>query len=210
MAGLEFGFSFNPQDAPQRHCFYDSDEEVEVEDGEEIISEDVFSIESLMKVTTIKLLVIGNTQPSCSFLSSHVITEPEPFAVVKTKCPLKVLKGKYFTRDGDQYESDHGDGVLVSKLYYTTNGGTSTSLCLNENAFKEDYCNSWSKTVSIVYCCCLLLYVVYCCCLLLLFIVVVYCLLLFVSDIRLPQTPACPVPSFPPFAMLFQFRIKFR
>ena len=187
MAGLQFGFSLDPQDAPQRHCFYDSEEEEELENS---VPEDVFSVELVDKLA-IKLLIIGNTQAASSFLSSHVITESEPCAVVKTRYPLKVIKGKYFTRDGEQAVSND---ATVSKIYRDVkNGGT--CLCLNERIFKEEYCNYWSKTVSVLF-----IVVYHYCCL----------LLLFILDYRPSQTAVCGFSPFTSSPLLLEFRIEFR
>lgn len=144
MANFQYGLSLDPLDAPQRHCFYDSDEG---EDEHESIPEDLYSVVVSKKISA-KLLLVGTSETACHFLSSHVAMESEPFAVVKTRHPLTVLKGKYFTREGEQVDTvAEEDEVVLSKIHRAIGGQEDVCVCLNEDALKRSYCNYWSRKV---------------------------------------------------------------
>ncbi len=138
---FQFGLSLDPLDGLQRHCFYDSDEE---QDEENVVQclDDLFIAQTSTKVP-IKLLIMGTSRIGCHFLSSHVTTEPKPCAIVKTLDPLRALKGKYFSDEGDETT----DREKTISSIYGVKDKEGVFICLNEMPLKEEYCNCWSKKV---------------------------------------------------------------
>lgn len=143
MASLLSGFSLDPLDAPQRHCFHDSDDEDEVPQTFES-PESLFTVETASKAS-VDLLVIGTSPITCKFLSSHVITEAHTCSTVKTHDSLKVLKGRYFPSNSDR-DLNPAIETIISKIYKAKDN-EGTLICTNEESLKEDYANGWSQKV---------------------------------------------------------------
>ena len=146
MAGLDFGLSLGPYDAPQRHCFYDSEEEEGVDESRLETPEKLFTLENSSHLFC-KLLVITTSSVADMFITSHVVLDSSSCASVTTKRCLKVLKGKYFNRDGVQANAVTEDAT-VSK-FYSVKDRTGVCVCVHEQTLKEEFCNYWGRKVYI-------------------------------------------------------------
>lgn len=141
---MAYGFSLDPLDAPRRHCFNDSDDEDDVPQSVES-PYSLFTVEIANKAS-VDLLVIGTSPLACKFLQSHVIIQPDPYSTVH----------KHIRGIGHPCNTDN-DPILgfvlrvvlpvsVSKIYKAQDN-EGTLICINDELFKEDNANGWSRQV---------------------------------------------------------------
>ena len=144
MAGLQFGMSLDPYSVPQRHCFYDSDEEQDEIDEEELSLSIIDLPENCPKLKS-KLLIIATSTIAAAFIRSHVITDPNPLSSIVTKQSLRAFKGKYFSPSGEQ--TDHHEETITD--VFLLKEKKDVCICIHEQPLREEYCNEWSRKVNI-------------------------------------------------------------
>ena len=138
---LQFGLSLDPYSIPQRHCFYDSDEE------EQDSNQEFISISGNPQCIT-NLLIISTSKIAGAFLKSHVMLNPlDPVSVITCRQPVKTLKGRCFygNKERDMGDIDE-EQVKLAELYETA-GQSDVSVCVMTDNLKEDFCNELSRKV---------------------------------------------------------------
>ena len=137
---MDSGLSLDPDAVPQRHTFYDSDEDESVEDDEEVLR-----CSSGSSVKSRLLLVC--VSPTASTLAQSYLDVKTHAALCKisTNSASKVIKGRRFSSRG----STENGGVqeeTVSDVYAASGAGEIT-VCVQRKNVNWEFCNSWSEKV---------------------------------------------------------------
>jgi hypothetical protein len=145
-AGLEFGLSLDPYSVPQRHCFYDSDDEEDEGEGDGL--DCTFVSMSPNVSDPIKLLIVCTSEITGAFIKTHVMLDHPPLSILNCNTkPSKALKRCLFqSEDSDKDTIPYKLGEMYS---VTSHSNTLVYFCLDY--LKEDYCNEWSRKI-IDYC----------------------------------------------------------
>ena len=138
---LQFGLSLDPYSIPQRHCFYDSDEE-EQDSNQEFIS----ISGNPQRITN--LLIISTTKIAGAFFKSHLMLNPlNPVSVITCRQPVQTLKGRCFYDNKERDMSDKDEEQVKLAELYETAGQSDISVCVMTDNLKEDFCNELSRKV---------------------------------------------------------------
>ena len=141
MAGLLFGLSLDHGSVPQRHCFYDSDEDEADSDPEQ---SPLFKFSGGEITVKTPCLIVCTSPVASAFAQSYLCVEKEQIAAISCTSPSKTLKGRVFTAGrSDAAGEDH---VITS---FHQSGGSEAVVCLHEQELNIDTCNAWSEMVSI-------------------------------------------------------------
>ena len=135
MASLLFGLSLDPSAVPQRHCFYESDEEEEETDQQPL-----FKFSRREDAVKTSCLILCTSATASAFIRSHLCVEEEPFATISCVSRSKILEGHQF----DSGQLDSSD--QVTSFYWTK--GKNAVVCSHEQGLNADVCNAWSDLVS--------------------------------------------------------------
>ena len=129
------GLSLDHYSVPQRHVFYESEEEEENEE-----QENLFIIDAPTKLSNIKLLLLCTTEVGGVFMKSHVTLEPQPSLNIDSCCPEEALKDRYFHQRRD------GGNERVGELY-RVKGKENVFVYVQLKSLKDEHCSQWSRMV---------------------------------------------------------------
>ena len=139
---MESGLSLDPYSVPQRHTFYDSDEDDTVEEDEEVFALR-YSSDSVVR----SRLLLVCVSPTASTLAQSYLDVKTDAALCKiaTNSASKVIKGRCFSSQ-DSTESSNAQEETISDVYAASGVGKVT-VCLQRENVNWEFCNSWSEKV---------------------------------------------------------------
>ena len=138
---MESGLSLDPYSVPQRHTFYDSDEDDSGEDDEEVFALK-YSSGSIVKS---RLLLVCVSQTASILAQSYLdVKKDAALCKVSTTSGSKVIKGRCFSSLESIEKSSQEE--TISDVYAASGVGEIT-LCLQREKINWEFCNSWSEKV---------------------------------------------------------------
>ena len=137
MAGLLFGLSLDHGSVPQRHCFYDSDED---ETDPDLDQGPLFKFSGAGDSVKTPCLIVCTSSVASAFAQSYLCVEKKQIAAISCTSPSKLLKGRLFSAG-----STAEDHVITT---FHQSAGREAVVCLHEQELNTDTCNAWNEMVS--------------------------------------------------------------
>lgn len=138
---MESGLSLDPYSVPQRHTFYDSDEDDSVEDKEEVLAlhcSPGLTIKS-------RLLLVCVSATAITLAQSYLDVERDAVVCkISTTSAKKVIKGRCFSSRGSPENTSKEE--VISDVC-TASGDGKVTVCLQREKLNSDFCNAWSEKV---------------------------------------------------------------
>ena len=142
MASLQFGLSLDPSVVPQRHCFYDSDEE-DAESDADGGNAHLLTFSGAKNSFKTPLLLVCTSPVSSAFARCFFSVKKERFAAISCTSASEALQGRYFSAPRPPDRPSEAELVTT----FLNSEGEAAVVCAQEQQLKIELCNAWAEMV---------------------------------------------------------------